>query len=362
MRPRLLVIGGGYLGCGVARRLDAEMDVTLIEAKDSFVHTPAMIRSLIEPGLTDRAIIPYDRLLARGRVIHARASKVDADRVELDNGQRIEGDLILIATGSHHMDFLKPEGSSVAEFRVKHSEIAARIRQARHIAVVGAGPAGIEMAGEIASARLGKQITLIATAQQLMPEYPRRLGRLLGRKLAAMGVTILAGRAQLSSVQGADSLMLEDGRTVSADLILPAIGSLARNDLLATLPGASVTANGRMQTDAWLRPSDYSRVFAGGDIAATGDSMTIVATMRQIPFLVKTLRHVAGGGDIRKRPPYRPWTNAPILLSLDPKMGGSFLPVPAPFTSLGVVGDVLTRQLKGNDLFIQKYRKLLRQS
>jgi len=51
--------------------------------------------------------------------------------------------------------------------------------------------------------------------------------------------------------------------------------------------------------------------------------------------------------------PYAPWgSKAPIIVPLGPKRGNSFLG----FMS---VGDLLTRKLKGEDLFVRKYRKLL---
>ena len=57
-------------------------------SRSHFVHAPAMIRAVVDPSLLDRALIPYDRLLKNGRVLHARASGIDANGVTLDDGQR----------------------------------------------------------------------------------------------------------------------------------------------------------------------------------------------------------------------------------------------------------------------------------
>ncbi|WP_294923552.1 FAD-dependent oxidoreductase [uncultured Paracoccus sp.] len=356
MAPRLIVIGGGYIGTAVARRLDAEMDVTLIEPREAMVHTPAMIRALVHPELTGRAILPYDRLLRRGRVIRDRALRVGTDGVALAGGATANADLILVATGSSHAAFLKPRGDSLDDFRDSQADTAARIAKARHIAIAGAGPVGIELAGEIAAALPGKPVTLVSSTARLMPGFPQRLGRMLDARLAGMGVTVIQGRAILprQDCPLTGPLLLEDGRRIDADLVLPATGAHARSDIFGDAPLAH---DGRIVTDPWLQISDKAPIFAAGDVAATGDAMTIVATMRQVPYLVHVLRAAARGRDIQRLRPYRPWPCAPILLPLGPRHGASFLPLPGPLRPLGVVGGLATRQLKGADLFIPKYRR-----
>lgn len=363
MRPRVLIIGGGYVGSAVARRLDRDLDVTLIEPRQAFVHTPAMIRALVQPGLIDAALLPYDRLLHRGKVIRDRVIGINtaegSDHVTLASGGRVQGDLILIATGSGHAAFLKPLGDSIDDFRAMQHQTAAEIAAARHVAIVGAGPVGIELAGEIAHAHPGKTVTLLSAHPTLMPDFPARLGRMLARKLAASGVSLRHGRGLLDHYDHASPgpLRLADGSIIDADLILPATGARGRGQLLEGLPSVRLLPGGRVATDAWMRPSAHARLFVGGDIAATGDAMTIVATMRQIPYLVKTLRYVANGEDLQHRRPYRPWGKPPILLPLGPHRGASLLPLPGPLAPYGIMGDLFTRQMKGRDLFMPKQRR-----
>ena len=59
---RVAIVGGGYAGFTLARELDPHVNVTLIEAREAFVMTPATPRVLVEPALFDRIVIPYDRL------------------------------------------------------------------------------------------------------------------------------------------------------------------------------------------------------------------------------------------------------------------------------------------------------------
>jgi NADH dehydrogenase FAD-containing subunit len=96
----VVVVGGGYGGAPTAKALDEIADVVLVEPKDAFVHNIAALRGIVDPDWTDRIFFPYDRLLHRGRVIHDRAARVDADAVILSSGERIEADYIVLASGS----------------------------------------------------------------------------------------------------------------------------------------------------------------------------------------------------------------------------------------------------------------------
>ena len=81
--------------------------------------------------------------------------------------------------------------------------------------------------------------------------------------------------------------------------------------------------------------------------------MTIVAVSRQLPWLKKTLTGLITGRKLADMKTYRPWgTEAPIVLPLGPERGNSFL-------MLFTAGDWITKKVKGADLFVPKYQKLL---
>lgn len=120
------------------------------------------------------------------------------------------------------------------------------------------------------------------------------------------------------------------------------------------MPGVGFDRLERVIVDGWLRPAGARNVFALGDVAATGDLMTIVAIMRQAPWLAKAIKGVIAGRSLETLPRYSPWAAPPILVPLGPKRGASVVPV----TKRGLtVGGFLTSQIKGKSLFIPRYRK-----
>ncbi|SFS44912.1 NADH dehydrogenase, FAD-containing subunit [Sulfitobacter marinus] len=355
MTKRIAIVGGGYIGAELAKALDGKADVTLIETQSHFVHTPAMIRAVVQPQLLDRALIPYDRLLQHGNVRRARAIGVDAQGVTLEGGERVDADYIVVATGSDNATPFKANGQDIDTLRADNAQVHDLLCTAQSIAIVGAGAVGTELAGEIAHFMPDKDITLISSEPDLFPTMPKSLGAGLLSKLKNAGVTVILG-ARADTLDNptapyAGTLTLSNGRSVTADLIFPVTGSRASSGILETLPGAAKTTANRIKTDPWLRPSALPNLFAAGDVADTGDAMTIVATARQLPWLKKTLHALVNGAKVADIKPYKPWAKAPILIPLGPDKGNSFL-------ILFTAGDLVTRLMKGKDLFLSKYNKL----
>ncbi|MCF2904673.1 FAD-dependent oxidoreductase [Octadecabacter sp. CECT 8868] len=357
MSQKIAIIGGGYLGSELAKSLDEVAQVTLIEPRSHFVHSPAMIRAVVDPSLLDRALIPYDGLLKNGRIVVAKAAGIDATGVTLDDRTRVEADQIVVATGSGNAMPFKPHGADIAGLWADNQRIHQQLKAAQSVGIVGAGAVGTELAGEIAHAMPGKKVTLISSDDTLFPTMPPKLGRSLAKKLSKAGVTLLLGqRAEnLESMTEpyAGSLELTDGSQHDFDLIFPAIGSRANSELLEALNGVEKSNANRIKVDPWMRPSTLPNVFAAGDVADGGDAMTIVAISRQLPWLKAALIGLAQGKTLEGIKPYKPWGNrAPILVPLGPKLGSSFLGV-------FIAGNFLTSRIKGKDLFLTKYNKLL---
>lgn len=354
MKKRVAIIGGGFAGFELAKSLEAHLDVTLIEQNTHFVHTPAMVRAVVQPQVLERALIPYDSLLKHGSVVHGRAHSIEATGVTLEDGTHIPADYIIVATGSANATPFKPKGNSIAALRADHADVHRQLQEARSVAIVGAGAVGTELAGEISHFMPEKHVTLISSAPTLFPDFPEGLGRSLQAKLKAAGVEIVLGAMaeNLESLNEpyAGTLKLSTGQQIEADLIFPVIGSRARSGLLEALPGVQKSSANRMKVDPWMRPSDLPNVFAVGDVADNGDPMTVIAINRQAPWLANLLRALAQGKPLDSQKAFSPDTKQMILIPLGPEKGNSFL-------SLLTVGNTLTRLIKGKDLFLSKFNR-----
>ena len=182
-RPVVVVLGGGYAGVQVARPLDDLADVVLVEPKDHFVHNVAALRALVDPSWLERIYLPYTALLGAGRVIRDRVVKADTDRVVLASGAELFPDYLVLATGSGYPfpakpDLADPDLTSTEAAHAKVRNTHAALAGADRVLLLGAGPVGIELAGEIKAVWPGAQVTLIDVAGDV-------LGDVLGERYRA---------------------------------------------------------------------------------------------------------------------------------------------------------------------------------
>ncbi len=126
----------------MAKALDTEADVVLVEPRGAFVHAAGSLRALVRPDWAENIFFPYDRLLSRGRVVRERAASVDARGVTLASGGRIDADYVVLATGSAYPYPAKFDTDSATEalglLRDTHGELA----RAYRVLVGGSSPCG----------------------------------------------------------------------------------------------------------------------------------------------------------------------------------------------------------------------------
>ena len=357
---RVVIIGGGYAGTKLARALDEAAEVVLVEPRDAFVHNVAALRAIVEPALLDRLIIPYDRLLGRGKVVQDRAVGLGERDVKLAARGALEADIIVVATGSRSARPFKPTGDSVAEFRAASAEAHEMLGAATSVAVVGGGAVGTELAGEIAAGTAGKRVALFSGTPSLFPNMPPELGKRILAQLTRMGVAVHLG-ASAEGMRDADGprpgpLQLSSGLSVAADILFPAMCITPVTTVLDSLPGVSFDPAGRVSVDPWLRFAGRPNMFALGDMAATGDPMTIVSISAQVPWLARTITALLDGKQVKELPQYAPVSRRLFLVPLGPRRGASVVPVSG---RPAVVGSFLTRVSKGKDLLISRYRREL---
>ncbi|WP_426435260.1 FAD-dependent oxidoreductase [Bradyrhizobium genosp. P] len=125
--PRVVVIGGGFGGAACARtlrRLDARLQVTLIEPNRTFTACP--FSNEVIAGLRDLAAqqFGYDRIAADGIAIAAQAAtKVDARArtVSLADGTKLPYDRLVLAPGIEMRFDALPGYDEAASTRMPHA-------------------------------------------------------------------------------------------------------------------------------------------------------------------------------------------------------------------------------------------------
>lgn len=302
---RVVIVGGGFAGLYTALALaqkPGHPPILLIEPNERFLFLP-LLYELLSGELRRWEIAPlYDRLLASQGVawLRDRVTAIDTARHCLRTASGLErpyGRLVL-ATGSQLNHFgLEGVAEHALSFRSledvdRLQALIARLRQDRRplqrLAIVGAGPSGVELACKVADLLDGAAVVeLIEQGPTALPD-----ARSFNREQALLALqrrdVRLRTRTRVKAVK-ADQLLLapvgtaDDGR----DHSLPVDGVIWTAGFQVTpppiTPAPPQDGRGRLLCDPDLRLQGQKEVFVVGDLAAPAGAASWPATA-QVAF------------------------------------------------------------------------------
>ncbi len=157
-------------------------------------------------------------------VVAAHGSLAGKARVSLSTGETIEARAIVLASGSLPVEI---PGFSFADAGMWSSDAALELTEIPgRLLVIGGGVIGLELAAIYN--RLGSEVTVLEMMPEILPgiDLDRRAIVTLKRALAAQGITLRLGAAAQSHDASSGGIVVKtkDGKTVSADRVLVAVG------------------------------------------------------------------------------------------------------------------------------------------
>lgn len=316
---RLLLVGAGHSHLEVLRRFGQAAppgaEVVLVSPGREAPYS-GMLPGLVAGHYTHaEAHVAVEPLATRARAeFHpARVVALDpeARRATLDDGSAIAFDLASLDVGSspavagvvgaaEHALAVRPVDRFLAGWDGVCD--AARRQRGARLAVVGGGPAGVELALAMHH-RLVRElgdgsrvsVSLVGDAPRLLPQHAACAARLAERSLRERGVALHLGQRVARCDE--EGLLLQGGERVAADTVVWAAGSGAPRWLAAT--GLACDAAGYVAVDDTLRSVSHPAVFAAGDCAsmvAHPRPRSGVIAVRQGPPLASNLAAVLAGG------------------------------------------------------------------
>jgi NADH dehydrogenase FAD-containing subunit len=328
-RPSVVVVGGGYGGINAAKALDDVADVTLVDPTEAFVHNVAAWRALVDPEWLDRIFYPYEHLLAAGRFLRDRAVAVDGRRVKLASGDVLEPDYLVLATGSAYPFPAKTEEPDIASARARHRAAHEALRAADRALIVGAGPSGLELAGEIKAFFPDKHVTVADISNDiLVGPYDQALRDELRRQLDALGVELRLGAAiaELPSAPPATlapiAIATADGGEIVAEIWFRAFGVRAHSQYLEGGPLADRRdKRGYVRVDKHLRIAGETHTFALGDLTDADRDMAGIANAQARVVAANIRALITGTGELTTYKTFPPI----IAIPLGPEGGAGLL-------------------------------------
>jgi len=355
---RVVVVGGGFGGLQAAVKLRrAPVEVTLVDRRNFHLFQPLTYQvatGALSPGEIAyplRAIFKRDRNV---RVLMAEVADVDLEAREvklspaggIPTPARIPYDTLILAGGSSYSYFGHEDWRMyAAEVKSLESALAVRNRllgafEAAEgepdpalraawltFVVVGAGPTGVEMAGQIGELARDTlrhdfraidprtaRILLVEATDRILTTFPPSLSAKAERSLERLGVTVVTGRTVVG-IDG-EKVRIEDAggtsETIVTHTVIWAAGVTASSlaSRLAELTGAELDRAGRVTVGPELTLPGHPEVFALGDMvrvqAADGTPVDLPGVapvaMQQGRYAAKVTRARLRG---KQTPPFR---------------------------------------------------------
>jgi NADH dehydrogenase FAD-containing subunit len=317
-KKRLVLVGGGHVHLLSLKHADQFMragaEVTLL-GPDRFHYYSGM-----GPGMISRIYRPEQvRFDVQSMVeslggLFIRDKVVSADPANktllLQGGRKISYDLASFNIGSYvPMDRIPgAEGEAIPVKPIENLELARETILAKSqggtakVLIIGAGPAGVELAGNIwrlgQMENAGVEITLASSRGRVLPGLPEKASRIAQQSLSQRGVRILS-EFRVSSMAGGLASS-QSGQEVPYDVAILTMGIMPQR--LFADSGVETSEDGALQVNDYLQSTSHPTIFGGGDcIAVKGKRLDRVGVyaVREAPILFHNLLAAVKGEPLK---------------------------------------------------------------
>lgn len=272
-----VIVGNGVAGTTAAeeiRKLDKEGSIVILTEEDLPFYWRIRLIELIAGEAGEKELVAKKESWYREQKIELKLKTrvVDGDLskkvVVTAEGDKIPFDKLLVATGSR--SFIPPIKGSDKEgvFALRSIQdgraILARAKRAKEIVLIGGGLLGLEAGNSVR--KLGAKVKVVEFFPRLIPRQLDVEGaKRLQSKMEDMGFSFWLGAKtqEITGKNGVESVLLEGGERLSADMVIISAGVRPAMDLAKPL---GLETDKGIKVDGRLRTSQAD-VYAAGDVA-----------------------------------------------------------------------------------------------
>lgn len=327
-KKHIVIIGGSYAGVlgakTICTKLKDKVRVTLISPNTYAYFNIAAPRLLVEPKKVEKAIFSLSDLLNRfsskielleGRVVKADLEEKTVHYKVHNETRALNYDYLVIASGvSMETNCLQNElkGKQVVEEVKKMNQ---EIELAKSIVILGGGPTGAEVAGELGYYYgLTKNITVITGKPgplTLMGESASKKAEVLMKELNINVINDIR-YTWCETLPGSTRVHLENGTSMEVDLVINTTICKPNTNFLEQ---KYVDHKGFLKTDEYFRLKDHNEVIGLGDVLAIGARSLFDLMHYQIPTFATFVNTLSDGKKIQLKPYQKPKQTTVIPIS-----------------------------------------------
>jgi NADH dehydrogenase FAD-containing subunit len=335
-KKNIVVLGGSYGGISAAHNIlkhtlpnlpnKETYQVVMISAAAEAMCRPGCPRALISDDMFDQSRFfvgvarqfeqyPKDSF----RFIQGTAVELDHEKRTVSYSvaggdgppEQLPFHALVIATGATTPSPLFSFNKDEKALRTSWATFRAALPSAKSIVIAGGGPTGIEVAGELGEHLNGRAgylssklenpkvtITVVTAADRILPILRSSIADKAEGMLAKVGVTVIKnarvtsvspeGSGSESNIATKTTITLEDGKTIEADIYIPAFGMLYNSSFISK---DLLTPDGRVETNPSTLRVDKAgpRIYAVGDVASAARP-AVHHLLAEIPVLSANIK------------------------------------------------------------------------
>lgn len=276
-RDTFVIVGTGRTGSRAAEALrDAGFAgrIQLIgEESHAPYDRPQLSKEMLFGKVGNFALYPVRYFAERQIELRSGVAVVEIERaahqVVTGDGERLEYDRLLLATGSRPRRLSVPgndlNGIHTLRTLDDSRALLSKLSAGDRLVVIGGGLIGLEVGAR--ASQHGMKVSVVEAADRLMARaVPPQVAAAVEREHRRMGIEFrfMAGVTQFEGGSSVEAVRLADGTRICADLVLLAIGGAPCIELASA---AQLTVDTGIVVDAALRSSDPD-IYAAGDVAS----------------------------------------------------------------------------------------------
>jgi len=316
MAKTIVVLGAGLAALPIIRQTmrqivlkSTDYNLIVISLNSHMLFPIAMPRAIV-PGQfsEDKYMVPVSKQFAQypkdkfEHILGAADSLDPEAKIVRVGGREVRYDKLIVATGARYKgDVPWTTLDTTEQTRSKIHEYQKAIETAKSIVIVGAGPTGTEVAGELGFeyAKKGKKkVTLVCRGDQPLPpkmlDSVRKQARV---ELERLNVKLVSNSTVTNVTKDGNETVLEltsNGKmsTLKADVHIAATG-VQPNTSFA--PASMLDSKGYLKQDKTLRAPFYPDIFIVGDAGNLEESKATIADEQAVQLINALPAHLLEG-------------------------------------------------------------------
>ncbi len=280
---RLIIIGGGFSGAYLAKKLQNKFDLTLIDSKEYFEFTPSVLKALVQPKLIPKIQVRHQNYLQKAKLIFDPVQKITQNKVYTEK-YTLSFDYLVISSGSSYSLPIKSNEIILINRDKSLQEYSTQLYSAKHILIVGGGLVGIELAAEIATTFPEKQITLCHSQSCLLERCIPKVQDSVLSFLKKKEIKVILNEKVIKKDK---NIFLTNQTTpLPADLTFWCTGINLNSKFLGNF---NLNQKRFLRVNDFLQVDSYQNIFAAGDITALPEEKTAQNAEEQARIVIKNI-------------------------------------------------------------------------